>query len=883
MMEKRKIGYLPCLLAPLAVGALLLCVYALRGLYPFGGNTLITGDLQQTYAAMYEQFADILNGKQSFFYSFQTGLGIPLSSDTMTGSFLSPLNLLLLLVPEGGMLRFLSYFVLLKLMLCGLSGSWYFVKRFPKLPAFYAVFFGVCYGLSGYVLVQYHNIIWMETVALTPVLLYYTEKLLTGGKLLPYVLLLGYMMLLQYYLTGMVCVFIFLVGGAYILFLLPKGQRGKATLRIAVGTVLALLISAAAYGPSLLQLTGAARMSRENSGVLTAFTGYSFSRGMALCTMAFGLVLIPRYFYRLRHSGEKNRLTFGLVSLGLMLLPLFIDGTDNLWHFGGHIAFPYRYGFLTVFLVLALCAAGVCEENADVSRAAWAKRSKGGKALLFVATAGLFLVFCYLMVRYGRKINTYLDWMNGRLLLMTLATAALYGLLMFWPEGKGLKALLACALCIQTLAYGVSCIPPEDPAITLNDASATKAMALRSCFAASGPLIRVKNEDASLTLNYGRFLGQPTLSAFSSSTSQALMDAMRGLGYGVSTYSIQDCGGTLFSDAFFAEQHMISPTSRFREDGAYSFSGSAGDYAVYDCTYTLPFGMVGTSALEGLDAADGSTCLDRQNQLYQALARTEDLLIETAALSEWTDVGSGTYVYVIPVTGMKRLYAVNVKDPRVPLHAAVHADGRETVSTVPHTQVYYDGITDFGTYTDETVTFTFFAGEDAKPEDIQIGLMDMEKLDALCKTASEKGTVAGKRSLTLQAVAKADGDVLLAPLQYNAGWRCTVDGQPAETVAVMDALLGVELTEGTHEVTFRYATPGFTACLALSALGLLLAALVWLYEYKKRREPLLADVPEKTEKALSGLMWVCWCGAVLLVYALPTAYALLTGFQQLGN
>ena len=71
----------------------------------------------------------------------------------------------------------------------------------------------------------------------------------------------------------------------------------------------------------------------------------------------------------------------------------------------------------------------------------------------------------------------------------------------------------------------------------------------------------------------------------------------------------------------------------------------------------------------------------------------------------------------------------------------------------------------------------------------------------------------------------------------NGNWKILVDGASAEPVLVGDVMLGVELTEGTHTVTFRYENRAFSIGWKLSLLCLVAFGgmiLVYYPEYRRK-------------------------------------------------
>ena len=69
-MEKIKkvwIKYRKFLIAPLGVSFILLLLYAIKGIYPFGNMTIANADMGQSYMTFYHFLYDVIhNGKNIF-------------------------------------------------------------------------------------------------------------------------------------------------------------------------------------------------------------------------------------------------------------------------------------------------------------------------------------------------------------------------------------------------------------------------------------------------------------------------------------------------------------------------------------------------------------------------------------------------------------------------------------------------------------------------------------------------------------------------------------------------------------------------------------------------------------------------------------------------
>lgn len=903
--RRRKRNGIGLLLAPLTVAVCLLVIYALRGIYPFGTLSVAQGDLEQQYCAMYTQLYDVLRGEASPLFSWLTALSRGQSMDMMIFGCFSPLNLMFLLVPRDALLANMSYYVLIKLSLCALTMAWYVQKRFPSLSPLWGVFFGVAYGLSGHALLHFHNTLWLEAMILLPVYLYYAEKMLTGGRVLPYTLLLACLLVINFYPAAMVCVFTFFAGGAYIVLRIPRESRGKAALRIAAGTLLAFALSAFRTVPAGLQLVRAARLGYAGAGLFSPFTGYSWLRGFALSTSCFALVLLPWRIHALLRAGERRKAAFIGITLLTLLLPLFFDGIDTLWHFGGNIGFAYRYGFLTVFVVLAFSAEALTHWQAGAQAAGGAKWAR---VMQYFVTAGVLLCYCYIALRDGRRATDFIDWNRALMVVLTLAAAASYLAALLLPSRRVQRVLCLAVLLVQACCYGYSAFLAEDT-VALPEASSTEASALAAAFSETDDISRVKVEDASLTINYPKYMGRPALSGFSSSTTQTTLDMARALGYGISAYAVQDCGGTLFSDALLHVTSTVSLSDRFIGDSAYALSTKVGRYYVYDNVYTLPFGITGDASVCDI-ALQQHDCFSLQNALYASLSGDAEPLLTVpdttgfggdAAFTPVPEGEAARYLALVPVdgygepvtgficitlpvAGTKRVYLYDGGvNPGAKLSAVVEREGAVVRVTDMHPITYFDGVYDLGAYTDETITIVVAGEAERMCADVRVALLDMEKLAAFTAAKSENpavtDVVTGKRSLSLCVTAQADGETLLLPVQYSENWRAHIDGRRVAASRVAGDLMGFTLEQGAHSLTMTYWPAGLTAGIVCSALAALAA--VWLFLRERGEKPLFAGAPPRISAAVEKLLTAAWLAALLVCYVLPVAFAMALWYKNL--
>lgn len=91
-------------------------------------------------------------------------------------------------------------------------------------------------------------------------------------------------------------------------------------------------------------------------------------------------------------------------------------------------------------------------------------------------------------------------------------------------------------------------------------------------------------------------------------------------------------------------------------------------------------------------------------------------------------------------------------------------------------------------------------------------------------------------------VTAAEGRTLLVRVPYGKGWSAKVDGAPVDIDCADVAFMAVHLSQGSHQVVFRYQTPYLAAGACVSMVGILLA-LSYVKLFSKR----LAHVSDEHE------------------------------------
>ena len=111
--------------------------------------------------------------------------------------------------------------------------------------------------------------------------------------------------------------------------------------------------------------------------------------------------------------------------------------------------------------------------------------------------------------------------------------------------------------------------------------------------------------------------------------------------------------------------------------------------------------------------------------------------------------------------------------------------------------------------------------------------LDQDALsDALALLDNTQVDTVTNSRVSLQATTDTPS-TLVTTIPAEDGWTAYVDGKKVDTGVCWDTFLTVELTPGTHQVTFRYTAPGLTLGLGLG--GVTVVAFVGWLAWKRKK------------------------------------------------
>jgi uncharacterized membrane protein YfhO len=830
-----------CFLAPVVI---LLLVYAKIQIHPFGSKSLLMLDLRQQYVEFFSYYRDILAGNHSLFYTFSKNLGGGMF-DFFAYYLASPLNLVFALFPKEAHLTAILTATLLKIGFCGLTFGIY-AKRAFKMDPLAVVIFSAFYALNGYNLAYQSNLMWLDSVILLPLAALGTDRLMQEKAPALFVFSLTALIVTQYYLAWMTGVFLVLYF-LYRLGLANFREAGRRSLRWLASVLLSVGIGAVIWLPAWNAYRDGGKMidfanikfaeKFSAPDLLSKLYVGAFDYSKILVTDAlpyvfcgtFAVLLTVCYFRR-RNVRIAHKVWTGFL-IGIPVAGMSVDPLNLIWH---GLEQPGSFAFRCAFaLSFALIVTGcrMMEELDAVS-------------LRDVVFSVAVLTAAAWFVEKGAYSH-----LSSLKVFETVLFLFLYGsltLLMIVFNNR--KALLIAGLVLAFAELSVNSGQVLQ-SVTTYELKAD----FDDFYQKTGAVIdEIQRDDQGfyrLEKNFQRSKNDAMLLKYRGLTHNSLKDQrsvktlMQRMGFRnyYQYWAQYGDGSTMTADALFGVKYVVAK-DWFSHQAEYEAVRRSGDMTVYLNPYALPLAFMADRHIVS-QSADVSNPFELQNQIYGALSGNGDALYYPVPVLETrlenvterreadvmiftkTDQGQkGTVEYLLQTDNRRPVYAFFPSGSLKEVRIYVNGEDRGPYFTMNAYDVV--GLGSFGE--GGVVSFKFELREESvRFNESWFYYLDLDRFAPVYRELERGGFQLEAWSdtrITGTAEATPDKGVLFTSIPWDRGWQVRVDGQPAETVLLLDALMGVALPPGTHRVELRYHVPGLAPGLVISVLSLAASA-----------------------------------------------------------
>ena len=834
-------------------------ICAILGTYPFGENCVLHMDMYHQYCPFFMELRDKLAEGGSLLYSWNLGLGSDFLS--LYAYYLaSPLNWLLVLCPRAYVIEFMTVTIWIKIAFAGLFFFWFLGERFTfngkdgryhwqkALPG---LVFATAYAFSGFVAAYSWNIMWMDSVALLPLIVMGLERLVKKNRPALYYVALSVSILSNFYISLIICMFLVLYFG--VLLLEHKSDRHVVQSIIEDGIALSVhknsklevvskvksclrfaWYSLLAGGTgAILLIPEAIILSYSESADTTWPEAVEWYFGLVeelsrLCMIAeryegndhwpnlycgtFTVLLVLLYVFNKRIHW-KNKLP-KLALLVLFILSFSNNYLDYIWHglrFPNSL--PGRQSFLFIFLMLL------------VGYETYNKR-KGIKLwhVLVAELAGIGgLILSYQKTDY--EITEELAFVITGIFMVC------YGLCFALHRiSKGeVRAMirgLAFGLAMGEILVnmGITGFYSLDRASYLNkmeDYQALLEIAEKDALsdAPNGAMTFYRVEDYERkTKNDDSLYGYPSGTVFSSlmniNVSHFYQDVYMEGGRNYYCYN----GATPLVSAMLSVKYMLSDNVNGEND-LRELIASSNDYHLYENKYTLPLGFVMSEEAVTEWVRGDSGKIDYINALASVLGVSEDILV---SVEVDMDVSDGETTIKVPEDGI--YYGHHAKCSSDNLNIRINNDSITRWNKTSHKYLFEFGQCEAG----DTIRIT-----NSKSESVSFSTyrLNMEAVEEAYEILNRQTMVTEHYTDTEinGHITVEEAGRLIFSIPNQSGWTLYVDGVETEAISFADTFISVYLEEGEHDIELRYMTPGLEigiavtgACMGLFGLTMFL-------------------------------------------------------------
>lgn len=854
----------------------IILAYVALGVYPFGNHTALVIDMHHQYVCFLASLRDMMTFDAGWIYSDSLGLGGGVLY-TFAYYLSSPFNILLLLFGDGAITEGVALITVLKITAAGAAFS-YFAKTMTKRCDFSIVVCGVAYALIGFTVTHAWNIMWLDCIALLPLVVAGLEKLLRTGKCALYCITLAMTLICNYYIGYMVCIFMVLY---YFCHVIADGtqrsveDRARRFWRFCYGSLVGGGISAFICIPVFLglQTTSGANDSFARA-VKTFFnipelfqrtlvTAYPAIRGDSYPNIYCSVmaVLLVVVFFLCKNIPLRRKIAWGGL-LGVLAISLSVNLINFVWH-GFHWTndIPFRYAFLVSFVLLCIALQVLANIKSVTPNE------------VFIA---LGVVCAMLMLE-----KSFGDGMADlTMIYVSLAFFVVYAVIAGLCAAGKMKQTLCYALLVLFVFVEVS----ANATVTISKVDANEYFTERPDFysgssTAIAAMEAIEDYEDDMyreellprkTCNDPSLYNYDGITVFASSNGYDSTVLMGRLGFainGVNSYLYKNF--VTPADSMLALKYLVLQNQVANE--YLSLLGTAedehGDTAyIYQNTAALSKAYLVNDEISGWLWMDANPFVV-QNSFYSLASGSGDIYdivlmeqgINAVADGFNTNVDlSGTYflssqvndnvsssfeVYVqVPQSGQYYIYM----DCRAASSIYITTDEVST-NSVPHEPYIIDlGYLDAGEQVCVELNSSISCGGN-----IYLARLNSDNFkQAISALQAEQLKVSKYREGHIEgSINVIESAVLFTSIPYEKGWTVRVDGEKVEALKVGDGFLGVALDPGEHTIELSYCPYLLWVGVAISVFCL---AVLLLLIIPKWREWAFSLIPERYRGAFDG-------------------------------
>lgn len=870
-------------------GFILLFIYFMFRMIPFGDITILRMDLYHQYGPLFAEFFERITNEHSLIYSWTSGLG-----SSFLGNFYnyisSPFAIIMLIFGHENMPEAIATMILLKASLA--SGLFtYYLKKSLNKHNFTTAAFGILYAFCGYFIAYYWNVMWLDAMAFFPLVILGIERIINLRKPSLYLIMLSLTMLANYYIAYMVCMlsvlyFLYYYFSKYSLaepvrqglapVLNKNGKIKKIGLKvfyrkainskfITSGVVFAfaslsalILLSFALMPISFVLQNSSATSASFPSSYTSYYSIFDFlanhlsgveptirSSGSDVLPNVYSgmitIILLPLYLYSKSFSFREKISSITLLSV--FYLSFNMNYINFIWH-GFHFPndLPYRFSFAYSFLILVL------------AYKAFTKLKEFTKQQIM--SAGIATIaFVIIVQKIGSKnVDDVVVWTSIALVVVYVCVL----ILMKNPKYHvgAMSVLLLCAISTDTIISNSSNFTMSQPKTNyVGDYQEFKEMKDYVDALENNQFYRMELTNLRTRMDNSWYFYNGA-SIFSSMAYEHVSKLQKQLGmFGNNinsfTYNLQ----TPIYNSMFALDYIFDNSSLSMNPNLFRPLDSNSKFKVYENLYSLPLAYCVDASLADNWNIHSSNPFEVQsdyfrhatgvsnvfNQLglnvgeYNNINTINESSLDSGSITFFRSVNDKDASVTFTVTCERTENIYIYFSSRSVEKITVNSSKFNKIQSVDRPYVLDLGMHDEG---DEIIIDVGINSGNSGNMNLYVAGLDKDNFVEGYNKILSNGIfrIEDFEDTKIIGDISAASDMLLyTSIPYDEGWTVTIDGQKVnkdEYVKIGDGLLGVSISEGIHRLEFNYSPRGLLEGIVISVLyGVFLIFMLFLKKF----------------------------------------------------
>ena len=820
------------LLTPIIVISLVLILFKVNKLYPFSNDSIAWCDVCQQVIPLMNDFKDIIDGKQSITYNFANAGGM-----SFFGVFFfflsSPFSILIAFIDKSQMMNFINILVMFKMAMIGLTSSWYFKKKYPNNSVLFNIGLSLLYAFSGFVMMYYQNLVWLDCVYLFPLLLYGIDNILDNKNNILYIVFLSLVMMINYYIGMIIVLFVIIYFSIQVMLRRCDENIKAISVKFIVSSLVAALISMIVLVPSFIDYMKSAR---GNSIIESIKSSWFITSYQTALPLIFGAIVIIPFIFSSKFK-NYHRASRYIMSI-LLFIPLIIDPINKMWHFGSYQAFPCRFSFMNTFLFLDLAAMNVNEDQEE--KLSW-KNLVG----LIISITGICLIVWLEKVYLSKKLGdlskyatslwgntTSLEALARYYFIILFASLLIYIFYKLKVINKKILGLSIFAFSIieATFSFKIYMDVPSRSSKNYQEFYEMENMIKDDSF------YRVKTNSKIFNVNDLGGVGYNNLGHYTSLTEKNYLFTMKKLGYSSYWMEVGTYGGTSFTDALLLNKYTIgqgkNDSAKFHCENYFATENKV-----------FPLGIITKTDLSKEKELQEDTRVNMQEKIYQSLIEDERKLhtvYNYTSISGIKDNSEnsrtkfslipgyeGTINYNIYIEGRQKLYFEcfdkysNSLTEKINKSFQVRCNGY--MKSYEYPSQGYNGTLYLGEFNNEHVLVTLELLKSIDCASLNVFSVNEEQLERSIANAKHIDLKYNqKRNRFIGEYNLEEEQYLFLPINYNDGIRARINNKIVDVDRVFSSFAAIKLKEGNNKIEIYFYQSGLATGIILNIIGIFL-------------------------------------------------------------